>query len=41
MKTFHRFVLLVVTLCSAYGLLQGLSLMHQGSTRQEDNESIG
>lgn len=41
MKTYHRFVLLAVELCSAYGLLQGLSLMHQASTQQEDNEPIG
>ncbi len=38
MKTYHRFVLLVVGLCSAYGLLQGLSLMDQGSTRREDKD---
>jgi hypothetical protein len=41
MKTYRQFVLLVVGLCSASGLLQGLSLMHQASTQQEDDEPIG
>ncbi len=40
MKTYRQFVLLVVELCSAYGLLQGLSLMHQAFTQQEDNVRI-
>lgn len=38
MKTYRQFVLLAVELCSAYGLLQGLSLMHQVSTQQEDKD---
>jgi hypothetical protein len=37
MKTSHQFVLRVVELCSASGLLQALSLMHQGSTQQVDD----
>ncbi len=37
MKTYHQFVLRVVELCSASGLLQALSLMHQGSTQQVDD----
>lgn len=37
MKTYHQFVLRVVELCSASGLLQQLSLMHQAFTPQEDN----
>ena len=37
MKTYHQFVLRVVELCSASGLLQQLSLMHQDFTQQVDD----
>lgn len=37
MKTYHQFVLRVVELCSASGLLQQLSLIHQDFTQQVDD----